>query len=207
MRRSRVSDSNNWRKRLADDRAAQLVEFAVALPLLVVFVVGIYDFSGAFTLKQRLTNTARDGARAAAGDPSGDVLPAALPPPQSVIHAFQIVYSYLVANNLNVCGMTATLAPAVSGLTWTYSSTGNGCPSPGLTILVNRGYYFPSTGANLPTATCTPQAPGSQTAMVGTCVSIQYPYPWRFGKVASLLGSNNALPQTINAIAVSLNEN
>ena len=32
-----------------DDRAAQIVEFAVALPLLVVFVVGIFDFSGAFT--------------------------------------------------------------------------------------------------------------------------------------------------------------
>src|SRR5579871_1785524 len=35
------------------DSAAQLVEFAVTLPLLVVFVVGIFDFSGAFTLKQK----------------------------------------------------------------------------------------------------------------------------------------------------------
>jgi Flp pilus assembly protein TadG len=35
------------------DHAAQLVEFAVALPLLVVFVVGIFDFSSAFTLKLR----------------------------------------------------------------------------------------------------------------------------------------------------------
>ena len=53
---------------------AQLVEFAVALPLLVVFVVGIFDFSGAFTLKQKLTNVARDTARAAAAAPSNDVV-------------------------------------------------------------------------------------------------------------------------------------
>ena len=45
------------------DWGAQMVEFAVALPLLVLFVVGIFDFSGAFTLKQKLTNVARDAAR------------------------------------------------------------------------------------------------------------------------------------------------
>ena len=50
------------------------MEFAVALPLQVVFVVGIFDFSGAFTLKQKLTNVARDAARAAAAAPSNDLV-------------------------------------------------------------------------------------------------------------------------------------
>jgi hypothetical protein len=38
-------------------------------------------------------------------------------------------------------------------------------------------------------------------------VSIQYPYPWRFGRVASLLGSAVALPTEISATAVAMNEN
>ena len=70
-----------WR----DDQAAQLVEFAVSLPLLVLFVVGIFDFSNAFTLKQKLTNVARDAARAAAAEPSSD-LQSALPRCRSWMH-------------------------------------------------------------------------------------------------------------------------
>jgi len=54
---------SGWCSRVAalarrDDRGSQMVEFAVTLPLLMVFVVGIFDFSGAFTLKQKLTNAA-----------------------------------------------------------------------------------------------------------------------------------------------------
>jgi Flp pilus assembly protein TadG len=191
-----------------DDRAAQLVEFAVALPLLVVFVVGIFDFSNAFTLKQKLTNAARDGARVAAADPASD-LSSPIPVPASVIDAFQVVHNNLVANNINDCGIDPSggLAPTTtSGLTWTYTGATN-CPPGGLTILINRGYYFPPTGATLPSVTCTSQSPGGQTAVIGTCVSIQYAYPWRFGKVASLLGSAASLPTQVTAAAVAMNEN
>ncbi len=81
---------------LADDRAAQIVEFAVSLPLLVVFVVGIFDFSNAFTLKQKLTNIARDAARAAAIDPANDLsLPSGVVP-VSVMDAFQIIDNYMI---------------------------------------------------------------------------------------------------------------
>ena len=54
----------------SDESAAQIVEFAVSLPLLIFFVVGIFDFSNAVTLKQRLTNAARETARVAAADPA-----------------------------------------------------------------------------------------------------------------------------------------
>jgi Flp pilus assembly protein TadG len=186
----------------SDDRAAQLVEFAVSLPLLVVFVVGIFDFSGAFTLKQKLTNAARDAARAAAADPSAD-LQSALP--VSVSDAFQVVDKYLKANNINDCGITASSSPA--GLTWTSTASGNACTTPGLTMIINRGYYFPSTGATLPSVTCASQNPGGLSAVVGSCVSIQYAYQWRFGQVASLFGRTAVLPSTITATAVALNEN
>ena len=191
--------ANLWR----DDNAAQLVEFAVALPLLVVFVVGIFDFSTAFTFKQRLTNMARDAAHVAAAGPSSDVL-SGTPMPVSVADVFQIVHNYLVVNQVNDCGITPT--PTNSGLTWTFTANSNGCPSAGLTIVVNRGYYFPATGATLAPPNCRSQNPGTQQAVVGTCVSIQYPYPWKFGRAASLIGASDTLPTQITAIGVSMNE-
>lgn len=186
-----------------DERAAQIVEFAVALPLLVVFVVGIFDFSTAFTFKQRLTNMARDAAHVAATDPSNDVRPGT-PLPGSVVDVFQIVENYLPVNNVNDCGLK--LVAANAGLTWTFTATGNGCPSPGLTLVVNRGYYFPATGGTLPTDCLHPTASAGVTTVLATCVGIQYPYPWKFGRAASLLGFNDTLPAQITAIGVSMNE-
>lgn len=190
---------------LRGERAAQIVEFAVALPLLVVFVVGIFDFSSAFTLKQRLTNIARDAARAAAADPVNDLLQPSSALPQSVMDAFQTVDKSLLASNLNDCGVTASGSP--SGLTWTFTAHGNGCPAIGLTITINRGYFFPPTGAGLPTVSCAAQTPNGQTTLIGTCVSIQYFYPWRFGRAASLLGASTILPAQIAGGAVAMNEN
>jgi Flp pilus assembly protein TadG len=191
-------DDRRWR----EDRGAQLVEFAVTLPLMMVVVVGIFDFSGAFTLKQKLTNIARDAARAAAAEPASDLANGL---PVSVSDTFQAVKNYLATNNSNDCGIAAPVRS--TGLTWKSTSTGNGCVAPGLILTINRGYYFPQTGASLPSVSCTSQAPGGQTAVIGTCVSIQYPYRWRFGRVASLLGSAVALPTEISATAVAMNEN
>lgn len=191
-----------------DEHGAQLVEFAVALPLLVVFVVGIFDFSTAFTLKQRLTNIARDAARASASDPATDLRGGITGTnPVSVMDVYYMVDNYLLANNLNDCGLSGSTSAAVSGLTWTFTASGNGCPSPGLTIIVNRGYYYPSTGGAVPSANCSAQSPGAQTAVISTCVSVQYAYPWKFGRAASLLGASTVLPAQISAAAVALNEN
>lgn len=190
---------------LLDDRAAQLVEFAVSLPLLLVFVVGIFDFSGAFTLKQKLTNAARDAARAAGAEPITD-LSAALP--MSVNDAFYTIDTYLAANNINDCGITPGGSVTVTGPPiWTFVASGSGCPTAGLTITINRVYYFPATSAaTIANANCTSQAVGAQTAAISTCVNIQYAYGWRFGRVASLLGSNASLPSVITATAVAINE-
>lgn len=200
---------SRWQCLLLDDQAAQLVEFAVSLPLLVVFVVGIFDFSGAFTLKQKLTNAARDAARAAAAEPITDL---SVTSPVSVIDAFWMVDNYLVANKINDCGISTTSPLITRPSTWTYSAAGtslNGCPSAGLTIIINRGYYFPAAAAAQPASVnCTPQSvTTSQTAVISTCVSIQYGYQWRFGRAASLLGSTTMLPPTITAVAVAMNEN
>lgn len=189
------------------ESAAQLAEFAITLPLLVVFVVGIFDFSSAFTLKQKLTNIARDSARAAAADPATDLTSAL---PYSVSDAFYVFDDYLIANNINDCGLGA-MTPTPNGQTLTWqatvpSSSGSPC---GVTFTINRGYYFPiATPVTAPPAlTCTPAAANGAVQVVGTCVSVQYSYQWRFGKVMSLLGRSAMLPTAITAEAVAMNEN
>jgi Flp pilus assembly protein TadG len=200
-----TNDSNLGRRPAgfdwADEHAAQLVEFAVALPLLVLFVVGIFDFSGAYTLKQKLTNVAASAASTAAVDPSNDLDSA---PPASVVDAFDVISNYMLNNNLNICGLTsASGTQSGSAPKWTFSKSASGCS---VTIIINRGYYYPATGATPADLNCTPQNPGSQLAIVSTCVSIQYSYAWKFGRVASLLGRNTALPAQISAVAVALNQ-
>jgi Flp pilus assembly protein TadG len=195
---------------LGDDRAAQLVEFAVALPLLVVFVVGIFDFSSAFTLKQKLTNIARDVARAAASEPATDVTNPgsdAQGIPSSVDDAFQLVQQYLTANNINTCGVVAANAINGPAATWTFSASVSSPPC-SITVKINRGYYFPANGTGqIAPSTCLPTAAGpNQLQVVATCVSIQYAYQWRFGTVSSLLGPTMTLPSPLIATAVAMNE-
>src|SRR5579859_4431683 len=80
--------------RLRRTEAAALIEFAVALPLLVVLVVGIFDFGGAFNLKQELNNAVREGAHFAATQPSNDLALGIFKPP-SVDAVRFLVDSYL----------------------------------------------------------------------------------------------------------------
>ena len=48
-----------------DERGAVLIEFAFALPLLLLLIVGMFDFGFAFQRYEVLTNAAREGARVA----------------------------------------------------------------------------------------------------------------------------------------------
>jgi hypothetical protein len=188
-----------WRAGV-DERAAQIVEFAVSLPLLVVFVVGIFDFSGALTLKQKLTNAAREGARIAAADPANDLgSPPASGVPASVFDAFQAVDNYLLSEKINDCGL-AGAEPMQSGSTLTWISTANGCPSiapNGLILTINRGCISPQTIGT------------TQTDVVDTCVTIQYAYKWRFNSVITLLvpSATYAGVTYITTTATAFNEN
>ena len=53
--------------RRADSRDAgqSLVEFAILIPVLLVIVIGIFEFGRAWNIDQVLTNAAREGARLA----------------------------------------------------------------------------------------------------------------------------------------------
>jgi Flp pilus assembly protein TadG len=185
-----------------DDSAAQIVEFALSVPLLVLFVIGIFDFSSAITLKQKLANAAREGARVAAADPASD-LSASLP--VSVADAFDVIDAYFLSEKIPDCGITR---PTLSG-TLTWSSNGQTkCPMFGFTLTINRGYYFPITGSSSAPANCATTAlTTGQTAVVATCVSIQYAYSWQFTSISGFFGNKVLGPSVINTSAIAFNEN
>jgi Flp pilus assembly protein TadG len=181
-------------RRLRNDQGSQIAEFAISLPLLVVMVVGIFDFSGAFALKQKLANAAREGARAAAADPANDLSGVASGVPVSVSDAFQVVDNYLLAEKINDCALGGATITQGSGLTWSATSTGT-CPGGGIIFSINRGCVTQQTLA------------GTSTSMVATCVTITYPYAWRFNTVSSLLGRTILGPNNLTTTAVAYNEN
>jgi len=182
--------------RIQGAEAAALIEFAVALPLLVVLVVGIFDFGGAFNLKQELNNAVREGANFGASEPTNDLFNSGTPPTVDAIR--YLVDSYLLAARLNDCGLAGLPAPGnQSGpMTWTYSATG--C-TPNLVLKIVR----PCSGANCPTIG------GAQNVYVAdTYVQISYPYQWHFNNVIQLLvpGAQYVLSSiTTDATAANLN--
>lgn len=162
-----VSVVRRPRKIFPDTEASQIVEFAVALPLLAVFIVGIYDFSGAFNLRQKLSNAAREGARLGAGQPTSDLTGLATPP-ASISAIRDEVDSYFQAAKINDCGLGI---PSASGAVMTWSASGTCTASSTFSLTIERAYA----------------APGTNEKILCTRVSLNYPYKWQFSSVIQLL--------------------
>jgi Flp pilus assembly protein TadG len=148
-----------------------LLEFAIVLPLLVVFIVGIYDFSGAFNQKQKISHAAQAGAVIAGALPTSDMDPStanpdSLQPVVSVIFNSLAAEGVLPLSNQGSCQVPVTPTPN-GGLSWTYAI--GGCPDT-LTIVIDRGVAV----AGPPT-------------VVGTSVTVTYLYRWRFNSAIQLL--------------------
>jgi len=157
---------------LRDVQGAALLEFAISLPLLVVFVVGIFDFSGAFNQKQKIEQAAQEGAIIAGAQPMSDIA-SSDGNPTSLQAVSTAVFNSLTGSGVLANGACSPPGAASGpvGLTWTYKISG--CDSAGdvLVITINRGWVA-----------------GSGTPMpVGTVVTVAYPYHWRFNSVIQLL--------------------
>lgn len=185
--RSEVRQSSPFRwtiRAAAETEGAQLLEFALVLPVLLVFVIGIIQFAGAYNLKQKMANGAREGARIAINNPLTDssctsVTPCAI---QATANA--------VANYMTNAGVDSSCispsAPTSTGPgTETYTYT---CAN-GISITIDRSYIY-----------------GGGT-LVGTQVILNYPYHWFFGNIIKLLvpSSNLALPSTLTESVVMQN--
>lgn len=79
------------------ERGAELVEFALMLPILLVIVAGLWDFGRAYRTYQAITNAAREGARLA-------VVPAGINQTSAVQNR---VKDYLTKSNLDTSFITS----------------------------------------------------------------------------------------------------
>lgn len=179
--------------RLHGTEAVQIVEFAVTLPLLMVFLIGLTDFGGAFTLKQKLNGAVREGARLGANQPTSDLYSALASnqAPATVNAIRDLVGEYLQSAKVDNCNITAPATTTKSGpLEWTYTAN-TGCPGV-LTLIVDRGF---------------PVANGANNWVITTHVTISYPRKWQFNRVMAVLvpGTNYAGSSPINSDAVISN--
>ncbi len=74
-----------------------ILEFAIVLPLLVVFIAGIYDFGGAFNQKQRVERPRRKARSWLEHQPTSDLLPVAtsVSNPDSLVPVVYAVFNSL----------------------------------------------------------------------------------------------------------------
>jgi len=154
----------------ASDDGVQILEFALVLPLLVVFVVAIYDFGQAFNVKEKLNFAAKDAARFGASQPTNDLTQTA---PVSVTAIRDLVDADLVASGINDCGLGPI--QLTSSLTWT--ATGSCSETSNFTLTIERGLVINSG----------PQGAAEALKIISTHVDITYPYQWRFGSVIKLI--------------------
>lgn len=174
-------------------RGAQLVEFALVLPLLLAMVVGIFDFGAAYNLKQKLNNAAREGVRFAIQESCADCTQSAPATTQAVENT---IVNYLTNAGVNLCGLTGTTTPTTGPLSfasWTFTSPQN-CPGTTVkfTIEIDRGVTFvSSTGATV----------------AASKVIVNCPYAWSFNRIIAILlpGANYAAVTTLSSDATMKN--
>ena len=173
-----------------DERGSALLEFAITLPLLVVFVVGIYDFSGAFNQKQKIEQAAQEGAILGGAQPMSDIATTTTDP-DSLHPVVTAIFNSLVGSGVlptGTCTPPGT-ASQPTPLAWKY--TISGCPD-NLVITVNRGSVITSVSP----------------AVVDTVVTVEYPYHWRFNSAIQLLipGANYAATTQVTESATVHNQ-
>lgn len=147
-------------RRLSEDReGAELLEFALALPLILVMVAGLLDFANAYNIKQKLANAAREGARLGAAEPYQDINN---PTPASVTNIYQDVITYLQNAGVNTSFIGGTLNYSTTTETGTYYSTGT------YGLKIERWVQITNADSN-------------GTTIPATRVTLTYPYDWSFG--------------------------
>lgn len=184
---------------LLGTEGAEILEFAISLPLLLVVAVGVFDFGSAFTVKQKLGNVALQAARVASNQPTTDLSLVVCGAPASICSVRDVVENNLVASRLNDCGLATVNGAASGSLAWTFTAN-TGCGGT-LTLKIERGYVYTAT---LPSP---PFQAGNYT-IEATKVTLSYPYRWQFGRVLPLIASGPSfLPATITSTAIMQNLN
>jgi Flp pilus assembly protein TadG len=164
------------RRSLRSRRGSQIVEFAMVLPLFMVFAVAAFDFGHVFALRDKLDNSAREGARVASsqtllGEVSGSA------PSANTTAVAQSVFNYLLQAKV-VQGCALNGGASSGTFSWTFSA--NSCPD-NLSITVERNYQVTISGSNVSMSR----------------VTVSYPAHFLFfNRVISLLAPGASYPST-----------
>ena len=170
------SSQTRIRRWVRSSEGSELFELAMALPLLLVLVVGIIDFAQAYNTKHITSNAAREAARLISSTPLSDSsCPTAwtINSPGSGTPCAVTATATTVANYLTAAGLTqgaclSTASPSFAPvLTWTYSCNN-------VTLVIYKAYQ----AAN-PYDAAEP--------ILSTKVTLSYPYTFMFGRIITLL--------------------
>ncbi len=164
---------------------ATLAEFAFTLPFLAVILYVIFDFGGAFTLKQKLEAVVYEATRAAASQSTSDLSNPAVDSTGSVADLRDTVARNLQAAGVNDCGLLGAASTSASATTstWVYTVSGGGCPAP-LTLTIQR----------------------QSTTTVGgvwiffSHVTLQYPFQFRLAGVLQVFSPGSSFPSSTNIV-------
>lgn len=170
----------------AGTEGSQLLEFALTLPLLLVFLVGIVQFAGAFGLKQKMANAAREGARIMVSNIVGGSGCTSSSKNCSAQAAAQAVANYMTHAGVDSSCINQSALTSTGTEAWSYTC-GNG-----ISLTINHQYVYTPSGG---------------TPVTGTQVTVTYPYTWFFDNVIKLLvpGARTSLPTTLTESAVMQN--
>lgn len=188
MQRRLIStrSSRGGRGRRNSSAGSQLLELALVVPILLLIVIGVWDFGNAFAMKQKLTNAARGAARVMVSTPFMN------PPnptgcttavPCSVVSAATSVQNYLTNAGLDgswITPSTPTNSPSVGSCEWTWiSSPSNSTASDYYKLDIVGNVWIETDG------TVVPFSASSATAgsVLGTQVTLEYPVNWNWAAV------------------------
>jgi Flp pilus assembly protein TadG len=153
-----ASPRRSQRIRWKATEAAELVEFALLLPILLVMIIGILDFATAYNLKQKLANAAREGARMGSSQDKQDL---STTNPASIRAVKDDVVTYL---------QQAGVDTSFIGNTMSYTNT-----TPFTATFYSSGSY----GLKIERTILVTDAGGNTN--LATRVTLTYPYDWTYG--------------------------
>ncbi len=130
---------------LGDSSGQAIVEAALMMLLLFVFIFAIFEAGRMIQVQQTLTDAAREGARLSVA-PLTQTLPGTMASDSDII-AF--VQSYLAAASLNASGANSAVERPVTGGTTTYTRVTVTYPYKVMTLLMFGNLNMTLTGKSL----------------------------------------------------------
>jgi Flp pilus assembly protein TadG len=175
---------------LRDCGGSELIELAIALPILLVMAMGVAQFGGAFNLKQIVNNAAREGARTAANEFSDFGTLSNCGSGSCVAAVAETVSNYLNNAGVNPQCAFSTTGASSGTYAWTFTASGTACSSASLTV--ERAVAVVN---------------GAST-ITSTRVTLTYPSPYSMGGLLNLLpGGSGTMPTSLTSDAIMANIN